>query len=283
MAGYIRICDDADEAKTALPESTQSLYKAAQKASLDYRVDNLRWLVVSTPSQAFADKVGMEYQAFCEYYNKVCLLDYSKMRQAAEPLADTMRKGHEVKITGAGTSLSFSISGIDAVICSGKKNIPDGEVFSCPERDSVNGTVSYGPSSYNGKHFNEISLVFSNGKIVDARSDNKEATRHLNAILDTDEGARYIGEFAVAFNPHILHPMGDILFDEKIAGSFHFTPGEAYEEADNGNRSVVHWDMVKIQRPDYGGGDIIIDGELIRRDGIFVPERLHGLNPENLI
>ena len=95
-------------------------------------------------------------------------------------------------------------------------------------------------------------------------------TARLNEILDMDEGARYIGEFAIGFNPHILHPMNDILFDEKIAGSLHFTPGQAYEETDNGNRSSVHWDLVLIQRPEYGGGEIYFDDVLIRKDGRFV-------------
>ena len=103
-------------------------------------------------------------------------------------------------------------------------------------------------------------------------------TEKLNKILDSDPGARYIGEFSLGFNPYVLHPMRDILFDEKIAGSFHFTPGQAYEEADNGNRSQVHWDMVSIQRPDYGGGEVYFDGKLIRRNGDFLPAPLRSLN-----
>ncbi len=103
-------------------------------------------------------------------------------------------------------------------------------------------------------------------------------TNKLNKILDADPGARYIGEFSLGFHPYILHPMRDILFDEKIAGSFHFTPGQAYEEADNGNRSQVHWDMVNIQRADYGGGEVFFDGKLIRHDGEFVPKPLQSLN-----
>jgi aminopeptidase len=115
--------------------------------------------------------------------------------------------------------------------------------------------------------------------VVEATSNN---TSRLNAILDSDEGARYIGEFALGFNPYIREPMRDILFDEKIAGSFHFTPGQAYERADNGNRSQVHWDLVSIQRPDYGGGEIYFDEKLIRKDGLFIPEELQSLNPESL-
>ena len=108
-------------------------------------------------------------------------------------------------------------------------------------------------------------------------------TEKLNEILDSDEGARYIGEFSLAFNPHILHPMRDILFDEKIAGSFHFTPGQAYDIAGNGNKSRIHWDMVDIQRRDYGGGEVWFDGKLIRKDGLFVLPALKKLNPDYLL
>ena len=163
----------------------------------------------------------------------------------------------------------------------GDHNIPDGEVFSCPVRDSVEGVIQYNaPTVYQGVSFDDIRLEFEKGKIVNATSNN---TKRLNEILDSDAGARYIGEFAIGFNPYITEPMRDILFDEKIAGSFHFTPGQAYEEADNGNKSQVHWDMVCIQRPEYGGGEIIFDGELIRKDGLFVKEELESLNPDALL
>jgi aminopeptidase len=122
-------------------------------------------------------------------------------------------------------------------------------------------------------------LTFKNGKVVEASGNNP---RRINEILDTDEGARYIGEFALGFNPYILQPMRDILFDEKIAGSFHFTPGQAYEKADNGNRSQAHWDLVAIQRPEYGGGEIYFDDQLVRKDGLFVRKELTALNPEYL-
>ena len=154
-------------------------------------------------------------------------------------------------------------------------------MFSCPVKDSIEGHVQYNaPSVYLGHSFDNIRLAFKQGRVVEATSNN---TKRLNEILDSDAGARYIGEFALGFNPHILDPMRDILFDEKIAGSFHFTPGQAYAEADNGNKSQVHWDMVCIQRPEYGGGEIYFDDKLIRQDGLFVPKSLHKLNPEYLL
>jgi len=203
------------------------------------------------------------------------------MKAGSEALAELMRKTDRVRLVGEGTDLRFSIKDINAVPCVGTHNIPDGEVFSCPVKDSVEGTVQYNaPTVYQGVSFDSIRLEFKEGKIVDATSNN---TKRLNEILDTDEGSRYIGEFAIGFNPYINDPMRDILFDEKIAGSFHFTPGQAYEEANNGNRSSVHWDMVCIQRPEYGGGEIWFDDTLIRKDGLFILDELVSLNPENLI
>jgi aminopeptidase len=195
-------------------------------------------------------------------------------------LQKRMQEADHVHLKAPGTDLTFSIKGIGAQACVGLRNIPDGEVFSCPVKNSVNGVIQFNtPTIYSGTRFENVRLQFKDGRIVEASSSN---TRRLNEILDTDAGARYIGEFSLGFNPHIQNPMCDILFDEKIAGSLHFTPGQAYEECDNGNRSVVHWDMVLIQRPEWGGGKVWFDGELIRQDGLFMPKDLKALNPANL-
>jgi aminopeptidase len=197
-----------------------------------------------------------------------------------QPLAKRMREADQVKIVGPGTELTFSIKDIDAIPCDGKLNIPDGEVFTAPVRDSVNGTLQYNARTiYHGVIHDDVRFEFKDGKIVDATSTN---TKALNEVLDSDEGARYVGEFAIGFNPFITEPMLDILFDEKIAGSFHFTPGQAYDEAFNGNKSSVHWDIVCRQTEDCGGGEIWFDGTLIRKDGLFVTDDLIGLNPDNL-
>jgi len=202
------------------------------------------------------------------------------MAEASKPLTELMEKTNQVHIISKGTDLKFSIKDIPVIACSGNHNIPDGECFTAPVRDSVNGTITFNtPTIYQGTSFSDVCLKFENGKIIEATSNR---TKKLNEILDSDEGARYIGEFAIGFNPHIEKPMLDILFDEKIGGSFHFTPGNAYDDADNGNRSNVHWDMVLIQTPEFGGGEIYFDGNLIRKDGEFVVPELSGLNPDKL-
>lgn len=250
------------------------------KVHREVRVPKTKWCVLRYPNSSMAQLANMSTEAFEDFYFNVCNLNYSKMSKAMEPLVQLMNSTDKVKITGPGTDLTFSIKGIPAIKCAGEMNIPDGEVFTAPVRDSVNGTLTYNtPSPYHGFTFENVKLTFKDGKIINAESNDKE---RINKLFDTDEGARYIGEFAIGVNPYIQHPMKDILFDEKIDGSFHFTPGQAYDEAWNGNSSVIHWDMVCIQRSDYGGGEIYFDGVLIRKDGRFVIPELEPLNPEHL-
>lgn len=259
-----------------VPSEKSQLIAGKMRPVLNRRVDKTRWCVLRWPTSSMAQSAGMSTEAFEDFYFRVCLFDYASLIPGMEALARRMTEAREVHITGEGTDLRFSVAGIPAIPCGGSHNIPDGECFTAPVRDSVEGVISYNaPSIYHGIGFDQVRLVFEKGRIVEATANNTEA---INRIFDTDEGARYIGEFAIGFNPEIREPMRDILFDEKIAGSFHFTPGQAYEVADNSNRSSVHWDLVCIQRPEYGGGEIRFDGELIRKDGQFVPEDLHSLN-----
>ncbi len=264
-----------------VPAASMQLVTGLMKPVQDQRVNHTKWVVLRWPTPAMAQQAGMSTEAFEDFYFRVCTLDYGRMAPGMKALAGLMRRTDRVRVTGPGTDLGFSIKGIGAEECGGQRNIPDGEVFSCPVKDSVEGVVQFNtPSVYLGSSFDRIRLVFKQGRIVEAGGSD---TRRLNEILDSDPGARYIGEFALGFNPHILQPMRDILFDEKIAGSFHFTPGQAYDECDNGNKSQVHWDMVCIQRPEYGGGEIRFDGKLIRKDGLFVPRALQKLNPDYLL
>ena len=259
-----------------VPAEKMKLVAKRMRAVQDQRVKKTKWVVLRWPTPSMAQLAGMSTEAFEDFYFTVCGLDYRKLQPGMKALKRLMEKTNRVEIKGPGTDLRFSMKGIPAVICGGDRNIPDGEVFSCPVRDSVQGHVTFNaPSIYQGIGFDGIRLEFKDGKIVNATSNE---TRKLNRILNSDAGARYVGEFSLGFNPHVLQPMRDILFDEKIAGSFHLTPGQAYEEADNGNRSQVHWDMVSIQRPEYGGGEIYFDGKLIRRDGNFLPKQLRSLN-----
>jgi aminopeptidase len=252
----------------------------------EVRVPKTKWVVLRWPTVGMAQAANMSTESFEAFYFRVCTLDYAQMERAVQPLVELMERTREVHITGPGTDLRFSIEGIGVVPCYGLRNIPDGECFTCPVRDSVEGEITINTNSvYEGTLYRDIRLRLHRGKIVEATcADDGDRPgagnpRKLNAILDTDEGARYIGEWSLGFNPHILHPMHDTLFDEKIAGSFHFTPGNAYQEADNGNRSSVHWDLVVIQRPEYGGGEIYFDGQLVRKDGLFVLPELQALNP----
>lgn len=259
-----------------VPVDRLKLLMKKMRPVTDQRVKKTKWVVLRWPTPSMAQLAGMSTEAFEDFYFEVCTLDYGKLLPAMNALKTLMEKTDRVQITGPETDLRFSIKGIPAIVCGGSHNIPDGEVFSCPVRDSVEGHVTFNaPTVYQGTSFDGIRLTFRKGKVVEATSND---TAKLNEILDSDAGARYIGEFSLGFNPRILQPMRDILFDEKIAGSFHFTPGQAYEEADNGNRSQVHWDLVSIQRPDYGGGGIWFDGKLIRRDGEFLPKQLRPLN-----
>lgn len=245
------------------------------------RINHTRWVVLRYPTPSMAQQAAMSTEAFEDFYFDVCAnLDYPHMSEAMQPLKERMERTDKVRLVSPGTDLSFSIKGIPAVKCDGARNIPDGEVYTAPVRDSVNGTIAYNaPTIYQGVSFENVRLEFRNGRVTGATS--SDSVR-LNEILDTDDGARYIGEFAIGFNPYITKPMKDILFDEKIAGSIHFTPGQAYKIADNGNRSQIHWDMVLMQSPEHGGGEIWFDGELIRKDGRFVVSDLEALNPENL-
>ncbi len=263
-----------------VPIDRMSLYSRTLRPVLNHRVNKTRWVVLRWPTPSMAQSAGMSTEAFENFFFDVCTMNYPRMARAMVPLEKRMRRADRVHLKAPDTDLTFSIKGVGAKMCKGDRNIPDGEVFSCPLKHSVNGHIRFNtPTIYSGTRFDSVRLELKDGRIVKASANNP---KRLNEILDTDAGARYIGEFSLGFNPYIQSPMCDILFDEKIAGSLHFTPGQAYEECDNGNRSAVHWDMVLIQRPEWGGGEIWFDGELIRKNGRFVPKDLKPLNPENL-
>lgn len=247
------------------------------------RIPKTKWVALRWPTASMAQQASMSTPEFEKFFFDVCTLDYAKMARATEPLKELMNRTDVVRVVGPGdTDFTFSIKGIGSLPCSGECNIPDGECYTAPVRDSVNGIIQYNTVSlYEGTEFNNIRFVIKNGRIEEATAGPN--TEKLNRILDTDEGARYFGEWSLGYNPYVLHPMKDTLFDEKIAGSLHFTPGNSYDPpGSNGNKSAIHWDLVLIQRLEYGGGEIYFDGKLIRKDGLFVLPELEGLNPENL-
>lgn len=281
MDAYIGIRAAANAAEFSdVPAEKYHLYEKYTAPSLNERVDHTKWVILRYPTPAMAQRMNRSQEAFEEFYYNVCTLDYSKMNRAMDALKKRMDETDQVRIVAPGTDVTFSVKGIPSVKCAGECNIPDGEVYTAPVKDSMNGVITYNtPSEEQGFTFENIRFEIRDGKIVHATCNDEE---RINRILDTDAGARYFGEFAIGVNPYVLHPMKETLFDEKICGSIHLTPGICYEDAPNGNESAVHWDLVLIQRADYGGGEIWFDGELIRKDGIFLPEDLRCLNPENL-
>lgn len=277
VRGMANITETAD-----VPGEKMALYMMHYNKPVhsEIRANTTRWVVLRYPTPAYAQLNNTSTEAFEDYYFNVCNLDYSKMDKAMDPLKELMDKTDKVRIIGPGTDLSFSIKGMPAIKCAGELNIPDGEVFTAPVKDSINGTLAYNaPAEYQGFTYENIKLTFENGKIIDATAND---TERITTVFNTDEGARFVGEFAIGVNPYILHPMKETLFDEKIMGSFHFTPGNAYQNCDNGNRSAIHWDLVCIQTEEYGGGQIYFDDVLVRDNGLFVLDELKCLNPENL-
>lgn len=270
------------EASDVPPEKMRNYLKLLRPWT-NWRVNKTRWVVLRWPHPAMAQLARTSTEAFEDFYFTVCTMDYSKLIPGQNALKKLIDATDQVQIKGPGTDLRFSIKGLEAIMSHGKHNIPDGEVFTAPVKNSVEGEITYNvPAVYQGDGFDQIHFKFQKGRIVEASCPGND--EKINQILDADAGSRYIGEFAIGVNPYINEPMRDTLFDEKIAGSFHFTPGQAYEGvADNGNRSQVHWDIVNIQRPDYGGGEMWFDGKLIRKDGLFVPKSLQKLNPDHLL
>jgi aminopeptidase len=279
MQAYIGIRGAANSSQFAdVPIEQMDLYQKHwwHPVHSEVRVPKTKWVVLRYPTDSMAQSANMSSAAFEDFYFNVCTADYAKMAEDLKPLVKRMEATDNVRIVSPGTDLSFSIKDIPVRPCSGQRNIPDGECFTAPIRDSVNGVIRYNtPSRYQGTVFDQIEFEFKAGKIVRAKANE---TEKINKILDADDGARYIGEWSIGCNNFVRAPMLDTLFDEKIGGSIHLTPGNAYDECDNGNKSRVHWDLVLIQTPAYGGGEIYFDGELVRKDGRFLPADLQGLN-----
>ncbi len=240
-----------------------------------------KWVLLRYPNPAFAQNSQMSTEKFSEFFYNVCTLDYEDLDKKMEPLKELMESTDRVRILTPTTDLTFSIKGMPAIKCSGECNIPDGECYTAPLKDSVNGTIKFNvPALDNGIEFNDITLTFKDGKIVDHDCNEKEKFRE---ILDTDEGSRYLGEFSFGLNPYCTYSVRDILFDEKMSGSIHLAIGSSYDDCYNGNKSAVHLDLIQSHQPYLGGGKIYFDDKLIYEDGKFICDNLVALNRENLI
>ena len=276
----IRGIDNAAE-YADVPAERMAIYNKNYYAPvhLGIRIPKTRWSVTRYPSDSMAQNGGMTLEQLEDFYFKATTIDMERFCAAQAPLCDLMGRTDRVKILGPGTDLEFSIKGQQCTYDDGHFNIPCGEVGSAPILETLNGRISYNvPSIYNGFTFENIQFTLEKGVIVKATAND---TERLNKILDTDAGARRIGEFSIGTNPYIPAPIKDTLFDEKMGGTFHFTPGNAYDFCDNGNRSAIHWDLVCSQLPEHGGGEIWFDGVLVRKDGRYVLPELEALNPEN--
>lgn len=279
MDAYIVVGAQENKAEFSdIPYEKMGVYFSEMNKVVDARL-KLRYVVLKTPNFGMAQKMNRSLAGLEDFYYKVCNMNYAQLEKNLENLKELLEKTDKVRIVSKGTDLSFSIKGMNVISCAGKRNLPDGEIFTAPIKESVNGFIKYNtPSTYKGFTFTDVRLEFKDGKIIKAEANN---TDRIEDILNTDEGARYIGEFAIGVNPFIIDGVDDILFDEKISGSIHFTPGQAYELADNGNKSLIHWDLVLIMKKSHGGGEIYFDDVLVQKDGLFVLDNLKSLNPES--
>ncbi len=276
----IRAHDNVSELGDLPGEKMNAYAKGYSSIISEERVNNTKWVVLRWPNNSMAQLANTSLESFEDYYFDICTIDYSRMSKAMDKLVSLMDKTDKVRIKGPGTDLTFSIKNIASIKAAGEYNIPDGEIFTAPVRDSVEGFITFNaPAVYQGTSYENIHFKFKKGKIIEATSN---YPKRLNKVLDSDNGSRYLGEFAMGVNPYITKPIKDPLFDEKISGSIHFAAGMCYDETSNGNKSSIHWDIVLIQTPQNGGGEIYFDGVLIRKNGKFVLKQLEGLNPQNL-
>lgn len=278
MDGFINLRSPENASEFSdIPSEKMELYANMYGKIQTEEIMKKKWMTTRIPSSAMAQEARMSTEAFENFYYDICSIDYSDLSKAMDPLKEHMEKTNLIEIKGPNVDLSFSVDNIGVIKGDGTDNLPDGELYTAPIKDSVNGAITFNTAStFNGVTFENISLTFVDGKVVKATANH---SRLLNEILNTDEGARFIGEFALAFNPKVKEPMNNTLFDEKIDGSFHIALGSCFDEADNGNESAIHWDLVHIQRSEYGGGEIYFDGQLVRKNGRFVLPQLDDLNP----
>ncbi|GAA4726414.1 aminopeptidase [Brevibacillus fulvus] len=278
MDGFIGIRADENLYEFSdLPKEQYNRYVKLYMQPLQAAMAELeKWVLLKYPTYGMAQLAKMSLSQLQQNYLAACNLDYQKLQEMVQPLAQWLEKTEHVRIVGPDTDLHFSIKGIPHYLCDGKYNLPDGEIFTAPLLESAEGKITFNvPATYMGLIFEQVSLEFRQGKVVRVRS--SDETR-LTELLSCDEGARQLGEFGIGLNPYIRQPMYNTLFDEKMAGSIHLALGQAYPMAENGNVSNLHLDLVLCQLPEFGGGSLFFDNVLIRKDGMFQPPELQRLN-----
>jgi aminopeptidase len=252
---------------TDVSPARQSLLREAMRPILPRIVNNeIKWVGCMYPTPALAQEAGMTTDAFADFLYRACLRDWDAEARRMQRIADRFDAGNEVRIVGVDTDVSFSIAGRRGEVDGGDSNIPAGEVFYSPLEDSANGVVTFGeyPGWYGGHQVRGIRFRFEDGVIVEASSETDED--FLLATLDTDEGARRLGEFGIGCNEGIDRAFGNALFDEKIHGTVHLAIGAGFPYLGGTNESTVHWDIVKELR---NGGEIWLDGELVQKNGAW--------------
>ncbi|MBI5561236.1 MAG: aminopeptidase [Deltaproteobacteria bacterium] len=229
-------------------------------------VNKKRWVLCNFPTNGLAQEADMSLAEYEDFVYGATNVDWPAVKKKQEKLKAALDAANEVHIIGKDTDLKISIKGRKAIACWGERNMPDGEVFLSPIEDSAEGHIYYEmPAIYQGREVTGIRLTFRKGKAVEASAGKNEA--FLHAMLDTDKGARFLGELGIGTNYGIKDFSKDILFDEKIGGTVHLAVGRSYEEAGGKNQSAIHWDMIKDLRK---GGGILLDGKAIQKNGRFL-------------
>jgi aminopeptidase len=275
----IRILSETNTRElSSVPPERQQIRQKAMHPLMQTMMDrsakgDLRWNVTLFPTNAYASAAGMSLAEYEDFYYRACLADQedpvAAWRTAAAEtnrLADWIQGREEVVIEGPGTNLKLNVAGRYFKPADGKYNLPDGEFFTGPHEDSAEGEITFHlPASYAGREVTGVRFRFEGGKVVDATAEREED--FLISVLDTDEGARRLGELGIGTNFGIDDGTGEILLDEKIGGTVHLAVGASYPETGGVNESAVHWDMICDLRR---GGSITVDGEVLQRDGKFV-------------
>jgi aminopeptidase len=259
---------EAERDGPPLPPARRALVqRSLEPISRRTRALDVRWAVTQFPTEAAARAAGMSLAELTEFIFGACLRDWDAEERRMRRIADRFDAAEEVRIVGAGTDIRLGVTGRRCEVDHSLRNMPGGEVFLCPLEDSAEGVITYAeiPARYLGGRVEGARLEFRAGAVVDASA--RIGEDFLLQTLDTDEGARRLGELGIGCNPGITRPMGNLLFDEKIDGTVHLALGGSYTFLGGTNESAIHWDMVKDLR---GGGELWADGEVVQQDGAWL-------------